>query len=124
MFVYNIKGRSDDMAIRDRGKMKWRPASFIPLGFEMNAAMYKDQERKMKPLLDEYEKEEFDRSIAYAMEYHLPVELKVWNEGFTETITGYIHYVDPVAFHLRVEVKPGEYERIAIENVVGVNVLE
>jgi hypothetical protein len=40
------------MAIRDRGKMKWQPASFMPLGFEMNRAMFKDQEQTMKPLLD------------------------------------------------------------------------
>lgn len=66
------------MAIWDRGKIKWQPASFIPLSFEMTRAMFKDQERKMKPLLDEYEKEEFDRSIAYAMEYNLPVKVKVW----------------------------------------------
>jgi hypothetical protein len=112
------------MALRDRGKMKWRPASFIPLGFEMTAAMFKDQERKMKPLLDEYEKEEFDRSIAYAMEYQLPVEIKVWSEGFRESITGFIHYVDPVTSQLRMEVKPGEFERIAFEHVVGVNVVE
>jgi hypothetical protein len=112
------------MAIRDRGKMKWRPASFIPLGFEMTRAMFKDQERKLKPLLDEYEKEEFDRSIAYAMEYHLLVEIKVGSEGFRESITGFIHYVDPVTSQLRMEVKPGEFERIAFENVVGVNVVE
>jgi hypothetical protein len=48
------------IAIRDRGKIKWQPPSFIPLGFEMSRAMFKDQERKMKPLLDDYEKEEFD----------------------------------------------------------------
>jgi hypothetical protein len=69
------------MAIRDRGKIKWQPASFMPLGFEMTRAMFKDQERTMKPLLDEYEKEEFDRSIAYAMEYNLPVKIKVWSDG-------------------------------------------
>ena len=28
--------------------------------FEMNRAMFKEQEWKMKALLDEYEKEEFD----------------------------------------------------------------
>jgi hypothetical protein len=55
------------MAIRDRGM---------------------DQERKLKPLLDEYEKEEFDRSIAYEMEYNLTVRINVWSNGFTETITG------------------------------------
>lgn len=110
------------MAIRDRGKIKWQPASFIPLGFEMTHAMFKDQERKMKPLLDEYEKEEFDRNIAYAMEYNLPV--KVWSEGFTVTISGRIHYVDPITFQLHMEIKPGKFERIGFEDVVGVTVVE
>jgi hypothetical protein len=112
------------MAIRDRGKIKWRPASFMPLGFEMNRAMFKDQERTMKPLLDEYEKEEFDRSIAYAMEYNFPVKIKVWTDGFTETIMGHIHYVDPITLQLRIEVKPGEFERIAFDDVVGIIVVE
>lgn len=112
------------MAIRDRGKIKWRPASFMPLGFEMNRAMFKDQERTMKPLLDDYEKEEFDRSIAYAMEFNLPVKIKVWNEGFTESITGLIHYVDPNTLQLRIEVKSGKFERIAFDDVVGVIVVE
>jgi hypothetical protein len=37
----------------------------------------------MKPILDEYEKEEFDRSIAYATEYNLPVKIKAWDDGVT-----------------------------------------
>jgi hypothetical protein len=86
--------------------------------------MFKDQERKMKPLLDDYEKEEFDRSIAYAMEYNLPLKIKVWSGGFTETITGRIHYVDPITFQLRIEVKSGEFERIAFNDVVGVMVVK
>jgi hypothetical protein len=112
------------MAIRDRGKIKWQPASFMPLGFEMTRAMFKDQERTMKPLLDEYEKEEFDRSIAYAMEYNFPVKIKVWSDGFTVTIAGRIHYVDPNTLQLRIEVKSGEFERIAFEDVVGLIVVE
>ncbi|MFB3167539.1 YolD-like family protein [Neobacillus sp. 179-C4.2 HS] len=66
--------------------MKWQPASFIPLGFEMNRAMFKDQERQLKPLLDQYEKEEFDRSIAYAMEYNSSLKINVWSDGYKETI--------------------------------------
>lgn len=112
------------MAIRDRGKKKWQPASFIPLGFEMTSDMFKDQERKLKPLLDENEKEEFDRSIDYAMEYNLPVKIKVWNDGFTETITGRIHYVDSITHQLHIEVKSSKFERIAFDDMIGVIVVE
>jgi hypothetical protein len=29
------------LSISDRGKIKWQPASFMPLGFEMTRAMFK-----------------------------------------------------------------------------------
>jgi hypothetical protein len=112
------------MGIRDRGKKKWQPASFIPLGFEMTTAMYKDQERKPKPLLDEYEKEEFDQNIAYAMEYNLPVKITVWSDGFTDSRTGTIHYVDPITYQLRIEMNSNEFEVIAFDDIVGVMVVE
>jgi hypothetical protein len=57
------------MKIRDRGKMKWQAASFIPLTFEMTSEMFKDQARTAKPILDEYQAEEYYLRIAYATEY-------------------------------------------------------
>lgn len=47
------------MAIRDHGILKWAPASFMSLGFEMTRKMFRDQERQARPLLDEYQVEEF-----------------------------------------------------------------
>lgn len=84
------------MAIRDRGKLKWQPASFLPLAFEMTSEMFKDQARTAKPILDEYEREEFDLRIAYATEYSHAVKLTIWDDGFTSEMTGRIHYVDPI----------------------------
>lgn len=112
------------MAIRDRGKKKWMPASFMPEGFAMTRAMYKDQERQAKPILDEYQTEEFDLRIKYAMEYKHAVKLTVWSDGFTADYTGRIHRVDPITHELRIEVKPGEYGRIQFEDVCGVTVVE
>jgi hypothetical protein len=113
-----------EMAIRDRDKLKWRPASFIPLAFEMQREMFKDQERLSKPLLDEYESEEFDKNIAYAMESNLAVKLTVWADGFTKEMTAQIQKVDPITHQLRVEVKTGEFENVAFEDVIGVAVLD
>lgn len=111
------------MTIRDRGKIKWQSASFIPLAFEMTSEMFKDQARTAKPILDENQKEEFDLRIAYATEYNHAVKLTVWDDGFTHDITGRVHYVDPIPHELRIEVKPGEFERVAFDSVVGVKVL-
>jgi hypothetical protein len=125
--VYNKDNGTNgvtEMAIRDRGKLKWQPASFMPLAFEMQRQMFKDQERMAKSILDEYQTEEFNQQIAYAMEYKLAVKLTVWEDGFTKEMTGQIHKVDPITHQLRVEVKPGEFEPVAFEDVVGVAVLD
>ncbi|ETI67746.1 hypothetical protein BAVI_15892 [Neobacillus vireti LMG 21834] len=65
-----------------------------------------------------------DLRIAYALEYHLAVNLSVWDDGFTEQITGNVHYVDPLTKQLCVEVKPGEFERLAFDKIVGVTVVD
>jgi hypothetical protein len=111
------------MTIRDRGKMKWQSASFIPLAFEMTSEMFKDQARTAKPLLDEHQTEEFDLRIAYATEYNHAVKLTVWDEGFTHDVTGHVHYVHPITHELRIEFKPGEFKRVTFDSVVGVKVL-
>jgi hypothetical protein len=111
------------MAIRYRGKVKWNPASFMPEGFAMTRDMYKDQERQAKSILDDYQTEEFELRIKYAMEYKHAVRLSMWDDGFTTDYTGRIHRVDPITHELRLEVKPGEYERVALDDVVGVKVV-
>lgn len=111
------------MTIRDRGKMKWQSASFIPLAFEMTTEMFKDQARTAKPLLDENQTEEFDLRIAYATEYNHAVKLTVYDEGFTHDITGRVHYVDPITHELRIQVKDGEFKRVGFDSILGVKVL-
>ncbi|MFB3167458.1 YolD-like family protein [Neobacillus sp. 179-C4.2 HS] len=111
------------MTIRDRGKLKWQSASFIPQAFEMTSEMFRDQARTAKPLLDEHQTEEFDLRIAYATEYNHAVKLTVWEDGFTHDITGRVHYVHPITHELRMEREPGEFERVAFDSVVGVKVL-
>jgi hypothetical protein len=111
------------MAIRDRGNIKWQLASFLPLAIEKQRDMYKDQERTAKPMIDEYEAGEFELRIIYAMEYSHAVKLTIWNDGFTSNITGRIHYVDPSTHEIRIEVKPGEFEQVAFDGIIGVKVI-
>lgn len=124
MFVYNKDKEMSQVKILDRGKIKWQPASFMPEGFAMTREMFKDQKRQEKPLIDEYEMEEFDQRIAYAAHYKLPVILALLDDGFTEMKRGNVHYIDPITKQLHVEVKPGEFERLAFDKIVGVAVLD
>jgi hypothetical protein len=112
------------MTIRDRGKIKWQMAYALPELLRAQRNMWRDSERINKPIIDIYELEEFDSRIAYAMEYNLVVKITVFDDGFTSDINGRIHYVDPITHQLRIEVKPGEMERIDFDSVIGVKVID
>jgi hypothetical protein len=49
-----------------------------------------------KLYLDDYQKDEFDKRICYAMEYNLPIKVTTWNNGGTSEFIGRTHYVDPL----------------------------
>jgi hypothetical protein len=112
------------MAIRDRGKKKWQFAFGMPELIKAQRGLWTDQERIIKPIIDEYEKEEFDQRICYAMEYSMSVKITIWSNGFTSDITGRIHFVDPISHELRIESKSGEFYRIAFEDVIGVAIVD
>lgn len=112
------------MAIRDRGKIKWAAAYLQPEQAKMQQEFWHDTERIMKPIIDEHEAEEFDLRIIYSMEYNHSVKLTIWEDGFTHEITGRVHYVVPIKHELRIEVKPGEFERVAFNSVIGVKVID
>jgi hypothetical protein len=112
------------MQNKDRGVKKWAPASFMPEGFAMIGEMYRDQERQEMPLLDEYQIEEFDRKVCYAMEYNLPVRFSVWEDGFVIELVGRIHRRDEITRELRVKLDDGTFDRVKAGELVGVEVIE
>ncbi|WP_456272640.1 YolD-like family protein [Bacillus sp. AK031] len=46
------------------------------------------------------------------------VKLTVWDDGFSNDITGLVHYVDPMTHELQIKVKPGEFEQVIFDSVV------
>lgn len=112
------------MAIRDRGKIKWASAYLQPEQAKMQKDYWFDTERIRKPIIDEQEAEELNLRIIYSMEYNHSVKLKVWEDGFTQDISCRVHNVDPITHELRIEVKPGEFKRVAFDSVVGVKVMD
>ncbi|MEH6992912.1 YolD-like family protein [Neobacillus drentensis] len=51
------------MAIRDRGVKKWQGAFFMPEQAKMHREIWRDDQRQAKPILDDYQTEEFDLRI-------------------------------------------------------------
>jgi hypothetical protein len=110
------------MTIRDRGKMKWQGAFFMPEHVKMLGNLRTDYYRTSKPILDAYQFDEFDEIISEAIAENLSINVLVWRNGFTTEIIGKVQYVDPLTKQLRIEVKSGEYEKISFVDIINVEI--
>ncbi|PLR89762.1 YolD-like family protein [Bacillus sp. T33-2] len=112
------------MTIRDRGILKWQTSFILPEHSSALQDLKKDYFREKKPLIDEYEAEEFERLICYAMEYQLAVKIKIWNDGFTHEEKGFVHYLDPLKKQVRLKTEDDIVVRFNFVDIIGVDVLE
>ncbi|MFD5851125.1 YolD-like family protein [Cytobacillus pseudoceanisediminis] len=112
------------MAIRDRGKMKWQGAFFMPEHVKMLREIERDMRRMQKPLLDEYQIEEFERQVCEAMEFAQPVKLTVWRDGFTYEEIGRVHYLDPLQKEVRLKTELSTVSRIKFNDIIAVEIIE
>lgn len=112
------------MALRDRGKLKWAPAAFLPEYTKMLRDLDTDYHRQQKPIIDEFQFEEFDQRICYAMEYNYAVKITKWVDGFNYEIVGRVHYVDHIRKEVRLKTEDDEVERVKLSEVISVEVLE
>ena len=84
------------MTIRDRGKQKWAPAFMMPEHGTFKRRLLREYYAQAKPLLDEYQIEEFENQIHLAMEGDSQVILTTWAEGYTSETNGRVHLLDPI----------------------------
>jgi hypothetical protein len=110
--------------IRDRGKVKWMPALMVPEHRALLRDVARNELRQAKPVIDEYELEEFDRKICEAMEFNQAVMITKWADGFSYEETGRVHYVDPVRKEVRMVTEDDAVVRIAMADIIGVKVVE
>jgi hypothetical protein len=105
----------------DRGEKKWT-SFFLPEHVEMLRFADRDYYKTPKPLIDEYQVQEIEEKIHYAVEYHYPVTFKTWIDGFVEDVSGYIHFLDPILKEVRIKDDEGNIERVKFDNIVKVDV--
>lgn len=111
------------MTILDRGKMKWL-GFMMPEHTKLLGEMPKDYERQNKPIIDEYQIEEFESKIHLAMEFAYTIRIVVWEGGFNQEYKGIIHRLDDINKVIYVEQVEGYLNKIAFQNIVGVDVDE
>lgn len=112
------------MKNHDRGIKKWQFAFGMPELIKSQRDMWRDSERQPKPIIDEYEIEEFERKICEAMADNVPVKLTIWADGFTSDIVGRVHYLDAIHKQVRLVTESGEVVAVDFADIVGVVVVE
>jgi hypothetical protein len=105
--------------IRDRGTKKWT-SLMLPEHVEMLRKFAEEYYHVDKPLVDEFELEEFDERIAYAKEYRIPVKFTVWQAGVLIEETGRVKSVDPITKQVRLT----EGARLNMADVVAVEIID
>jgi hypothetical protein len=124
IITLNTPERMISMRIRDRGKIKFLPAHFMPEHRSLLRELARDELRQARPLLDEYEIEELENRICSAMEYTYPVKITKWVDGFTYEERGHVHYLDPIRKEVRLVAEDGSAMAIKFEDIVAVEVEE
>ncbi|MCM3708634.1 MULTISPECIES: YolD-like family protein [Cytobacillus] len=112
------------MPLKDRGKIKWQPAHFMPEHRAMLRKLEKEQMAQNKPLIDEYELEEYENKVHYAMEFAYPLKVKVWREGFFCEYKGRVNRLDSISRKIYLELESGELEKISFDEIAGADVEE
>lgn len=111
------------MRIRDRGMLKFLPAHFAPEHRTLLRELARDELRQPKPLLDEYEIENMESTICYAMEFTYHVVITKWADGFTYEEKGLVHYLDPIAKEVRIVSDDGSVVRMKFADIIAVEVI-
>jgi hypothetical protein len=111
------------MMIRDRGKLKWQSAFFMPDHVAMLKRQHIEDQKISKTILAEHKFEEMVKAICKAMEYALTVKIMLWKEGFFTERIGLIHRLDEINKILYIEEKDGAFVKIAFDTIVEIEVV-
>ena len=105
--------------IRDRGKMKWQSAFFMPEHVKMLKQITIDGNKQKKPQLDEQELEEIGFVVMDSLNYTIPIKVTIWRDGFFQPITGIVDKVDMLMKYILLESDEAK-RRILIEEITAV----
>ncbi|MDQ0268676.1 YolD-like family protein [Cytobacillus purgationiresistens] len=105
--------------IRDRGKMKWQGAFFMPEHVKLLSDIQTNSNKQAKPHLDEQELEEIQIIVMESLHYTLPIKITTWKNGFFKHSTRVVDTVDMVKMQIRFVVNE-EKNYIFIKDITSV----
>ncbi|MGA9287690.1 MAG: YolD-like family protein [Anaerobacillus sp.] len=105
--------------IRDRGNIKWT-SMMLPEHVKELRDWKAEEQRKGKPVLDEQIIEEMNELICEAMEFHRPLYFYYFQNGETNVLYGYVHYLDQLNKELRIMDLDEKKRNIQVSDLVHV----
>jgi hypothetical protein len=112
------------MSIRDRGKIKWQGAFFMPEHVKMLHELKSDYHKQLKPILDIYQIEEIENRIHEAMEFTLTLNITTWLDGFFYDFEGLVNRLDGIGKIIHLELREGIMERIKFIDIIKAEILD
>ncbi|MBS4195765.1 YolD-like family protein [Lederbergia citri] len=94
----------------------------LPEHKEQIIAHHYDKKKGIKPTLDESRFNEFDETIHIALEFHSPIIITYWRNGFTNILEGFIHYIDITNKHMRIEDFDEDVHKINFESIINIQI--
>jgi hypothetical protein len=85
-----------DSMLKDRGKIKWRGAFFMPEHVKMLKQAQIEDQKVPRPLLDDGQIEEMERLILESFENDLLLEITTWKNGFFTSRVGVVKKIDSI----------------------------
>ena len=105
--------------LHERGKLKWRPAFFMPQQVAMLKQLENEDKKQKKPLLDEQELEEISIIVMESICYTLSIKVVIWQDGHYYEKTGVVHKVNHLMEYILLETDSGE-EKIMLDDITAV----
>ncbi|WP_147535743.1 YolD-like family protein [Bacillus marasmi] len=109
------------MSIRDRGLKKWH-GFFMPEHTGELKNIWLEDQRIAMPILDEYQLQEFEESLRYAIDYKLHVDIEVYVDGFIENKHGFVQRLDQITKEISLKAFNGELTVIKFKEILKVKV--
>lgn len=101
--------------------LRWESSRImLPEHKEQIISHHLDKGKIIKPIIDEARLEEFDEAIQTALEFHNPVTVTYWSNGFKEVIEGFVHYVDLINMQIRIKDFKEVLYKINFDSIINI----
>ncbi|MGE8080440.1 YolD-like family protein [Peribacillus loiseleuriae] len=104
--------------LKDRGTIKWT-AMMLPEHVQsLNDALVSEQSI-VQPILDEQELEAIELTICEAITFNNPIITVVYSGGYTNTITGTVHYINHMESQMILQDNEGLFHHIPFKKLLA-----